>query len=122
MNTLAVALGGMFGSVARYWLGVAVQGATGSIFPFGILVVNVLGCFVLGFLSTSLPSRGVAEAPMFFLTVDLCGGFTTMSTFSFDTVKLLQSGYPGLAMLNVGVTIAACLAAIWIGHLAGAGN
>ena len=119
MNTLAVALGGMLGSVARYWLGLTVQGATGTLFPLGILVVNVLGCFALGFITTFLPSRGVAEAPMFFLTVGLCGGFTTMSTFSFDTVKLLQSGYPGLAVLNVGVTIAACLAALWLGHVAG---
>jgi CrcB protein len=118
LASLLVGLGGLVGSVARYWLGSAVQALAGGPFPVGILVVNVFGSFLVG-LIMALGTRGLlSNEAMLFLTVGVCGGFTTMSAFSYDTVRLLQNGRPGLASLNVAVTLLAAFLAVWLGQTA----
>jgi CrcB protein len=120
LPTLAVALGGLIGSVARYWLNALIQARVATVFPLGILIVNVLGCFVLGLVTALLAARsGVRPEITLFLTTGLCGGFTTMSAFSFDTLWLLQHGHAGLAVLNLVATLLACLAAVWGGQAVG---
>ena len=113
-----MALGGLVGTLARYWLNMAVHAAIGTLFPLGILVVNVLGCFVIGFVGRYAAEHGASPSWMLFLMTGLCGGFTTMSAFSLDTVLLGQQGHAGLAVLNVALTLAACLGAVWLGQLA----
>ena len=114
----AVALGGLIGTLARYWLNMAVHSLAGTLFPLGILIVNVLGCFALGFIARWVSTRGGSGTLALFLTTGLCGGFTTMSAFGLDTVLLAQQGHSLLAALNVALTIVACLVAIWLGQLA----
>jgi CrcB protein len=113
-----VAAGGVVGVVARWWLGGALQRLGGAEFPVGTLGVNVLGSFVLGLVMVLSLERGLLGADLrVLLAIGLCGGFTTMSTFSWETLALLQAGEPGLALANVGLTLAACLAAVWAGQI-----
>lgn len=119
-RTLLVAAGGLVGSVARYWLAGWVQNANVSTFPVGTLAVNVLGSFILGLVIALSLERGMISAETRFLFgTGLCGGFTTMSTFSYETLALLQSGGAAAALANVALTMALCLIAVWAGMLAG---
>jgi CrcB protein len=117
-GALAVGLGGLIGSLARYGLNSAVQARTGALFPLGILVVNVVGCFAIGFIAAAA-SRGTRTDVVLFLTTGFCGGFTTMSAFGFDTVVLFEQGHVGLAALNIVTTMSSCLVAVWIGLVLG---
>ena len=115
-----MALGGLVGTLARYWLNMAVHTLVGTLFPLGILVVNVVGCFVIGFVARYAAEHGTSQTWVLFLMTGLCGGFTTMSAFGLDTVLLAQQGHAALAALNVALTLAACLAAVWLGQIVAA--
>ena len=111
-----VALGGLVGSIARYWLAGAVQSLTDNGFPSGTLVVNVVGSFVIGLVMALSLERGLVDDELrILLTTGFCGGFTTMSTFSYETLFLMRDGERLLALGNIGATLAACLGATWIG-------
>lgn len=117
-----VALGGALGSVARFWLATAVAALTGPQFPWGTLLINVSGSFVIGWFGALTGSRGalsVSPDIRIFVMVGICGGFTTFSAFSLQTLELLQSG----ALLSAGGyilgSVALCLLAVWIGALLG---
>jgi fluoride exporter len=113
-----VGMGGVVGCIARYWLGGLVQRATDGTFPTGTLFVNLLGCFVLGFVMALSLDRGLIGGNLrVCLAVGLCGGFTTMSTFSYETLALLRDGEVWLAFGNVTLTVVAGLAAVWLGNL-----
>jgi fluoride exporter len=115
---LLVAIGGLVGSVARYWLSGVVQGMAGAGFPSGTLVVNILGSFAIGLaMSLSLDRGLLGDDLRVLLTTGFCGGFTTMSTFSYETLALLRDGEQLLALGNAGGTFAACLVAVWVGNL-----
>jgi CrcB protein len=115
-RTFLVALGGVVGALARYWLAGVVQQLEGSDFPLGTLVVNLLGSFVVGAVMTLSLERGLLDADLrILLAVGLCGGFTTMSTFSYETVALLRDGEAVMALGNVGLTVIGCVAAVWAG-------
>lgn len=119
-RTLLVAVGGLVGSVARYWIAGWVQGLNGTQFPVGTLAVNILGSFVIGLMMTASLERGVIGAETrILLTTGFCGGFTTMSTFSYETLALLRDGSGLVGMGNVAVTLGTCLLAAWCGSLAG---
>lgn len=116
-----VAIGGAFGSVARFLLGELIQQRTGSTFPIGTLVVNITGSLLLGFLlEYSLGSPGVSRETRALLTTGFCGGYTTFSTFSFETSRLLQEGDYRRALLYAGlsvvVSIVGCLAGFSLGR------
>jgi len=120
IRTLLVAFGGMLGSVARYWLSGAIQDVAGFAFPFGTLGVNVLGSFVVGVVMALSLERGtLGPNARIFLAIGLCGGFTTMSTFSYETLALLRGGETALGVANVAATLGACLAAVWLGQTVG---
>jgi len=90
---LAIAIGGALGSVARYALNVAIQSRFADPFPLGIMVINVSGSFLLGFLMRlSLETTGLSPELRLFLTTGFCGGFTTFSTFSYDALTLFETG------------------------------
>ena len=116
LDYLCVALGGAIGSVARFWLsGLA---STPGNFPLGTLLVNVTGSFVIGFFGgLTGPEGRWAVAPAFrtFVMVGICGGYTTFSAFSLQTLQLLQSRQWGHAGWNVLGSVALCLAAVWLG-------
>ncbi len=116
---VAVAAGSALGGVARFLLAQAVQGRWGSSFPAGTLVVNVLGCLALGFI-VQLASGTAEFSPTSktFLTIGLCGGFTTFSTFASETMLAAEEGALRRATLNVGLSVAAGLVGIWLGAMA----
>lgn len=108
-----VAAGGAVGSVARYLLGAIVQRAGGT-FPLGTLTVNVTGSFLLGALMTLLVARAASPELRLFLTIGLCGGYTTFSTFAYESALMLQEGRllrtAVYVMASVGLTIVAMFA------------
>lgn len=116
---LAVAAGSALGGVARFLLTQVVQGRWGTSFPVGTLTVNVLGCLALGFI-VQLASETTEFSPTSktFLTVGLCGGFTTFSTFASETVLAAEEGALRRAAVNVGLSITAGLVGIWLGAMA----
>ncbi len=118
-RTTLVAVGGLIGSVLRYWLAGIVQGANdGAAFPAGTLAVNVAGSFLIGLVMTLSLERGLVNDDVrILLTTGFCGGFTTMSTFSYETMALLRDGQAALAFGNLGGTIAGCCGAVWLGQL-----
>ena len=92
---IAVAVGGAIGSVGRFWLTGVMTGLTGPRFPWGTLLINVLGSFIIGLVAgLTLTSERVAIHPdvRIFLMTGVCGGFTTFSAFSLQTLELLQTG------------------------------
>jgi CrcB protein len=119
-RTLLVAVGGLLGSVARYWLDGTVQRLVGPGFPAGTLVVNISGSLVIGLVMTLSIERGLLDDNLrILLTTGFCGGFTTMSTFSYETLALARAGEQLLAFGNVAVTLIACFCAVWAGSVLG---
>ncbi len=118
MVYLWVAMGGAIGSVLRYWLGNTVALAVGSEFPWGTLLINIIGSFVISFfgLLTGAHGRlGVPDEARIFVTVGICGGFTTFSSFSLQTVELARTGQAGRAGIYVFASVLMCLAACALG-------
>jgi CrcB protein len=119
---LAVAAGGALGSVARFWLAAVMTALTGPRFPWGTLLINVLGSFVIGLIAalTLTPERiGMHPDLRIFLMVGVCGGFTTFSAFSLQTLELLQTGDAWSAAGYVLGSVVSCLGAVWCGWLIG---
>lgn len=112
--------GGGLGAALRYWTQGLVYSRTGTAFPYGTLAVNVAGCFVIGLLMISLEERFLAVPSLrLFLTIGILGGFTTFSSFSYETLVLLRDGELFYAFGNIGLSLGSCLAATWIGMLVG---
>lgn len=119
-RAILVGTGGLAGSVARYWVAGVVQGIAGTAFPLGTWTVNVVGSFLIGLVMTlSLERNLIGPELRLLLTVGFMGGFTTMSTFSYETLTLLRDGSVSLALANVGTSVGVCLAAVWLGALTG---
>jgi CrcB protein len=122
---LWVALGGAAGSVARYGLGGLVAQKFGETFPLGTLAVNVAGSFIIGFLGAVTSSEGRLNpqarilATQLFMT-GVCGGFTTFSSFSLQTLNLMRDGEWLYAGGNVLLSVVLCLIAVWLGFMLGA--
>ena len=115
-----VCLGGAVGTAARYLLGVSIQAAFGPAFPVGTLSVNLIGSFFISMLMYLGVDKGlISTPPRIVLCTGVLGGFTTYSSFNFETMRLWQQGTPGLSLLNAGLTIAGCLVMGALGLLAG---
>jgi CrcB protein len=118
---LWVALGGALGSVARFALGNAMVLLTGPGFPYGTLLINVVGSFVISFFGalTAMDARWpLSFEARAFVTVGVCGGFTTFSSFSLQTVDLIKHGATGRAVIYASASIILCLFACALGYLA----
>jgi CrcB protein len=123
MNYLWVAIGSALGGVARYWCSGVAARLIGEWFPWGTLIVNVVGSFIIGLFA----ALSAAEGPFFirpeiriFVMVGLCGGYTTFSSFSLQTFALWREGEWLWAGANSLLSFVLCLLAVWLGHAAAA--
>lgn len=115
---LLVALGGALGTVARYVVGELTQPISRTM-PWGIIIINIAGSFVIGFFGTLTLANGkypVSEHVRLFVMVGLCGGFTTFSAFSLQTLDLIRAGALGRAAANVVLSVVLCVVAVAAGH------
>ena len=114
-----ICLGGALGTGARYFLSSWMHGALGASFPFGTLAVNVIGSFLIAVLMfVGTETSAMTETTRIVLTTGIMGGFTTYSTFSYETMRYVQAGAWAIAALNVTVTLLGCLGACFAGWAA----
>lgn len=117
--TIAVAVGGALGSVLRYWIGLLLAHVSRDM-PWGTIGINIAGSFLIslfGVLTLSAGRFPLPEVWRLAFIVGVCGGFTTFSSFSLQTFELLRLGQPGRAMLNIVISVGACLAATALGYI-----
>ncbi len=120
MNYWYVFVGGGIGAVARYYLSGAVYRWLPADFPYGSLIVNIVGCFTIGVLMTSLEERFLVNPSLrIFLTIGILGGFTTFSSFSYETITLFRDGELFLGTVNTAASLFGCLAATILGMVIG---
>lgn len=113
---LYIALLGALGCICRYFLSGLVYNVCGSAFPYGTLVVNVIGAFLIGLLMEfSIRSALIPPTLRIAVAIGFLGGLTTFSTFSLETFRLVEDGALLLAFVNVMVSVASCLACTWVG-------
>ena len=118
MSYLVVMVGGALGSAARMWLSLLCAVRFGESFPVGTLVVNALGCFVIGaFSALTGPDSLIQASPLTrqFVMIGVLGGFTTFSSFGLQTMNLMTDGEWLYAALNVVLSVVVCLAFVWLG-------
>ena len=116
---LWIAAGGALGSMARFWLAALVAEIIGPQFPWGTILINILGSFVIGFFATFTGPGGRMIASFnarAFVMVGICGGFTTFSSFSLQTLDLARESRWLQAGGNIVLSVVACLIAVWAGH------
>lgn len=118
INAAAVGAGGFVGALARYGLGGIVHRAfSTTTFPVGTLAVNLLGCLLIGTLAGLVDSRQLfGPEARAFLLIGILGGFTTFSTFGYETVALLRDGELLRSAVNVGLNVVVGLALVWLGY------
>jgi CrcB protein len=118
LNLLAIAIGGAIGSVARYVLSILVLRVTGTLFPLGTFVVNVTGCLVFGAIAGASAERvQITPVLRLFLLTGVLGGFTTFSSYAFESFVLVRDGQMLWAVLNITGQVAAGLVGMWAGYV-----
>ena len=122
---LWVAIGGALGSVARFWVNGLVSEKIGATFPWGTLAINVTGSFIIGIIGALAIPEGRLDSPSRqfatqFLMIGVCGGYTTFSSFSWQTLRLLQDREWLYAGGNVILSVVLCMIAVWLGWQLGA--
>lgn len=119
---LWIALGSALGGVGRYTLSGVVANWIGATFPWGTLIVNITGCFVIGIFNTVTGADGVFLVPLdarLFVMVGMCGGYTTFSSFSLESLNLMRNGEWLMAGGYVLASTILCLIGVWLGHVGG---
>lgn len=115
-----IALGSAFGGVARYLLSGLVANHFGETFPWGTILINITGSFVIGFFATLTGPDGrvfVSTEIRQFVMIGICGGYTTFSSFSLQTLNLVRDGDMLRAGANIGLSVVFCLIAVWLGYI-----
>jgi CrcB protein len=120
MLYLWVAAGGAIGAMSRFWFSGFIAQWFGETFPWGTIIVNITGCFAIGFAATAMGPDGRmfygGSARTFFM-VGVCGGYTTFSSFSLQTLNLVNDGEILAALGNTVLSVVACYIAVWLGHV-----
>jgi CrcB protein len=117
---LMVGVGGFLGSVLRFWLGSFIGGRLGARFPYGTFVINVTGSFLIGMIVTVLAAKAHWSPNWrYLILIGFIGGYTTFSTFEFETLRLAQDGQMLMAILNVTLSVVVGLVGVWAGAIAG---
>lgn len=121
METFLIFVGAGCGGVFRYWISNAFYLFLGRHFPYGTLIVNVSGCFLMGLLFVLLIERINGAGPHLrsLLLIGLLGGYTTFSSFSIETINLFENGAPLAAVTNILSSLVLCLSGTWLGILLG---
>lgn len=115
---LWIAIGSALGGMARYWCGGLAVAAFGETFPWGTILINISGSFVIGlFAGLTEPGGRIVSSPdlRLFVMTGICGGYTTFSAFSLQTLTLVRNGEPWQACGNVLLSVTLCLIAVWLG-------
>jgi CrcB protein len=121
VSSLWIAVGGAIGSLGRFWLAEAFAAWLGTGFPWGTVIVNVTGSFIIGFFNTLTGPDGrvlVSSVAREFVMIGICGGYTTFSSFSLQTLNMAQKGAWGQVGLHVTASVILCLLAVWLGAIA----
>lgn len=121
MNALWIFVGGGLGSVARWWVSGFAAARVGETFPWGTLIVNVTGSFIIGLFAALTGPDGRFMAPASFrqfFMLGVCGGYTTFSSLSLQTLNLAGDGQWFRAGANVVLSVILCLLGVWLGHVA----
>ena len=116
---LWIAVGSALGGMARYWCSGIAARLIGETFPWGTIIVNIIGSFIIGFFATLTGPDGRIFADTLtrqFVMIGFCGGYTTFSSFSLQTLALVQDGEWLLASANIALSVIACLLAVWAGY------
>jgi CrcB protein len=116
---LLVGAGGFIGSVLRYLISYYFSIHSSSVFPFGTLIVNLLGSFVIGIIIGAFTTGHLSQNMRLLLATGVCGGFTTFSSFSYEFFSLLEHGHTGYAFTYAMVSLAGGLLFVWAGFLLG---
>lgn len=121
IDSVLIFIGAGFGGVFRYWISNGTYSLLGRHFPYGTLVVNVSGCFLMGLLFVLTLERfdSVGSSLRALLLIGLLGGYTTFSSFSIETINLFESGAWLGALINIFLSILVCLIAVWLGVITG---
>ena len=114
-NVLLVAAGGAIGAVGRYLAGLLIAARFGAGFPWGTFFVNVTGSFLIGIVLVLVERGTLPTAARLFVGVGICGGYTTFSSFSYETLQLLNVGDVGPVLLNIFGQVILCLLAVYLG-------
>ena len=118
MNYFFVGFGAAAGGVLRYWLSNYTYKYFPESFPVGTLVVNVIGSFILGLVMFYFSEKELISPHLrIFLTIGFCGGFTTFSTFSYETINLFRDAQIGPGLLNILLNLVLCLVGIYLAYL-----
>ena len=118
-----IGLGSALGGMGRYWCSGVIARAFGETFPWGTIIVNASGSLIIGFLATLMSPDGRLLVPpdaRTFLMIGLCGGYTTFSSFSLQTLNLVRDGEWLWATANIFLSLTLCLAAVWLGYIGAA--
>lgn len=119
---LWIAVGSAFGGIARFWCSGVVARMVGETFPWGTMMVNVLGSFVIGLIAALTAPDGrifMGSTARLALMAGICGGYTTFSSFSLQTLSLMNDGEWTYASANIAGSVVFCLAAVWAGYALG---
>jgi CrcB protein len=116
-----IAIGSALGGMGRYFVSGVVTTLTGGTFPYGTMLVNITGCLVIGFFATLTGPDGrwlVGTPARQFVMVGLCGGYTTFSSFSLETLYLARAGEWMSATANAAGSVVLCMLSVWLGFIA----
>jgi CrcB protein len=120
LKYVLVGIGGCLGSILRFWLGSYIGGKMGTRFPYGTLVINITGSFLIGLVFALLTARTHWSPNWRYLVpIGFIGGYTTFSSFEYETLRSIQDGQIGLGLLYVAISVVFGFVAVWGGMIAG---